>query len=63
MGSIIDYDEIDCPCCGHIGVLPDGDLDVICPECGYEFSLMDDEEDEWDSSNTLYDNEEGMRLC
>lgn len=46
MGSIIDYDEIDCPCCGHIGVLPDGDLDVICPECGYEFSLMDDEEDE-----------------
>ena len=62
MSSIIDYDEIDCPMCGHIGMLPDGDLDVICPECGYEYSLMDDGE-EWGSYDTPYDDEEGMGLC
>ena len=30
-----DYDDIICPVCQHIGVLPDGGFDWIYPECGY----------------------------
>lgn len=45
--SLIDYDEVTCISCGHIGVLPDGDWDVICPICNNEFSLCNEiEEDE-----------------
>ena len=46
--SLIDYDEQECRCCGHAGLLPNGDFDVLCPECGAEYSLVDepDEDDE-----------------
>lgn len=43
MGSLIDYDELECPNCGHIGLLPNGDFDVECPSCDYEGSLSDEE--------------------
>ena len=51
--SLIDYNELVCRSCGHIGLLPDGDFDVVCPECDDEYSLIDeyhrdDEEDEDD---------------
>ena len=41
-----DYDEIICPACGHIGVLPDGGFDWICPECGYEGDILGEEDEE-----------------
>lgn len=48
--SYIDYDELECKFCGHIGLLPNGDFDVECPACEAEYSLADDdyenEEDE-----------------
>lgn len=44
--SFIDYDELECECCGHIGVLPDGDFDVICPVCEHSYSLIDEDEDD-----------------
>lgn len=40
----IDYDEIECKYCGGIGVLPNGDFDVVCQHCGEEFSLIEEEE-------------------
>lgn len=47
---MIDYDELECKFCGHIGLLPDGDFDVVCPVCDAEYSLIDDsdEDDEED---------------
>lgn len=42
--SLIDYDELECKYCGHIGVLPNGDFDVICPACDSEYSLTDEDE-------------------
>lgn len=42
----IDYDEIVCDECGHVGVLPDGGFDWVCPVCGHEGSL--EESDEYD---------------
>lgn len=42
--SIIDYDELECKNCGHIGLLPDGDFDVVCPICDYEYSLTEDDD-------------------
>ena len=33
---MFDYDDIICPVCQHMGVLPNGGYDWICPECGYE---------------------------
>lgn len=45
---MLDYDDIVCPICQHIGVLPDGGYDWICPECGYEGTLDDSEYDEED---------------
>ncbi len=44
--SFIDYDEFECEYCGHIGVLPDGDFDVICPVCEHSYSLIDEDEDD-----------------
>lgn len=47
--SLIDYDELECEYCGHIGLLPNGGYDVICPACDAEYSLIDDyEEDDED---------------
>lgn len=40
------YDEIledtECPVCHTVGMMPDGDFDWVCPNCGYEGSLSDD---------------------
>ena len=41
--SLIDYDELTCKICGHIGLLPDGDYNVECPACDATYSLIDDE--------------------
>lgn len=43
--SLLDYDELQCKFCGHIGLIPDGGFDVMCPVCDAEYSL-DDEDDE-----------------
>lgn len=43
---MFDYDDIVCPVCQHMGVLPNGGYDWICPECGYEGTLGEDEENE-----------------
>lgn len=43
--NLFDYDEQQCVSCGHIGILPDGDLDVECPVCNTKFSLLKDYED------------------
>ena len=51
---MLDYDDIICPVCQHIGVLPDGGFDWVCPECGYEGSL-DDEEYEEDNIESIFD--------
>lgn len=41
------YDEIledtECPVCHTIGMLPDGGFDWICPNCGHEGSVSDDD--------------------
>ena len=55
MESLIDYDEYECDRCGHIGVIPDGDLDYICPECDYEGSLYDNEDDYFDDLDEIND--------
>ena len=44
--SLIDYDELECKYCGHIGLLPDGGFDLICPACDAEYSLDETEDDE-----------------
>lgn len=46
--SLIDYDELECKFCGHIGMLPNEGFDVECPVCGQEYPLSDDEDDEDD---------------
>lgn len=43
---MFDYDDIICPVCQHMGVLPNGGYDWICQECGYEGSLYDSDEDD-----------------
>jgi hypothetical protein len=40
----IDYDSIECPSCNHVGVMPDGGFDYMCPMCGFEGSLCGDVE-------------------
>lgn len=30
------------PDCGHVGMLPNGDFDWVCPECGCEGTFEDD---------------------
>ncbi|MDE6435875.1 MAG: hypothetical protein K2L07_16850 [Lachnospiraceae bacterium] len=42
--SLIDYDELECKFCGHIGLLPNGDYNVECPVCDAEYSLIEDDE-------------------
>lgn len=51
-----DYDDIICPFCQHIGVLPDGGFDWVCPECGYEGSLNDEEYEE-DDIESIFDDD------
>ena len=51
-----DYDDIICPVCQHIGVLPDGGFDWVCPECGYEGSLNDEEYEE-DDIESIFDDD------
>lgn len=34
-----------CPRCGTVGMLPNGGFDWICPNCDYEGSVEDDEDD------------------
>lgn len=44
----IDYDDIECDRCGHVGVLPDGGFDWECPACGFEGSLLNEEDEDED---------------
>jgi len=43
---MIDYDEMECKYCGHVGLLPNGGYDVECPSCDAEYSLIDDHEED-----------------
>lgn len=43
--SFYNEDEMQCPKCGHIGLLPDGDFDLECPACGYITSLEEENEE------------------
>lgn len=45
MASLIEYDELECKYCGHLGLLPNGDLDVECPACNAEYSLSEDDDE------------------
>lgn len=40
----INYGDMRCPKCGHIGLVPNGGFDVACPECEEDFSIEDIEE-------------------
>ena len=42
MESLINYEELECEICGHVGLLPNGDFNVECPACGAESSLLED---------------------
>lgn len=60
MGSFIDEDDLVCPVCGHTGLLPDGDLEYVCPHCDstvYPFD-NDDGYGEEDLDEEYYDGEE-----
>lgn len=41
--SFVDEDELVCEKCGHEGMLLNGDFDVECPNCGAEYSLINEE--------------------
>ena len=41
--SLVDYDDLECRECGHIGMMPDGGFDVECPVCGAGYSLTDED--------------------
>lgn len=45
MSSLIDFEGIECPVCGA-DLESDGGFDVICLKCGYEGSLVDEDEEE-----------------
>lgn len=49
--SLIDYDELECKFCGHIGLLPNGGFDVECPACDAEYSLSNEDDEEFDEDN------------
>lgn len=34
--GFVDYDDLVCEVCGHIGLIPDGDYYAECPCCGAE---------------------------
>lgn len=62
MGSFIDEDDLVCPVCGHTGLLPDGDLEYVCPSCDstvYPFDNDDEDlDDEDDLEEEYYEGEE-----
>lgn len=43
MASLIDYEDLECENCGNSGLIPNGDFAVICPECGHEASLIQED--------------------
>lgn len=49
--SLVDYDELSCKFCGHIGLFPDGGFDVTCPACGKEYSLTDESDEDTDDED------------
>ena len=68
--SLFDEDEMDCECCGHVGLIFNGDFDVEYPVCGAEYSLIIDEAHHIKNPNTyayqaeqmFYDNAESIVL-
>lgn len=42
---------MECERCGHIGMVFNGDFDVECPVCGAEYSLIDEDEEQYIISN------------
>lgn len=40
----LDYDDIECPKCGRMGVFPNGGYDWVCPNCDYEGSFVEDDD-------------------
>ena len=50
--SLFDEDEMDCECCGHVGLIFNGDFDVEYPVCGAEYSLIIDEAHHIKNPNT-----------
>lgn len=44
----LDYEELECSNCGHVGLLPNGGFDTICPNCGFEDSLIEEPEESRD---------------
>jgi uncharacterized Zn-finger protein len=42
--SLVDEDELECEYCGNIGLILIGDIDVECPCCGAEYTLIDEVE-------------------
>lgn len=51
----IDEDELECIKCGRSGMHFDGDFDVVCPFCGAEYSLIDEDDEE--QKDEEYDDE------
>ena len=43
----MDYEELECSNCGHVGLLPNGGFDTICPNCGFEDSLIEEPGPHW----------------
>lgn len=56
MGSLVDYESMECPVCGG-SLVPNGDFDVECVDCGYEGSLLGDEEDDEEEDDEEEDDE------
>ena len=52
IGSAYDdiLEDMECPVCGHIGMLPNGTGWCMCPECDWEGPIpgWDDEDDDDD---------------
>ena len=44
--KMFDYDELECPHCQHLGLLPNGGFDVQCPNCGYEGSVAEEPDED-----------------
>lgn len=42
--SLYDEDEMECPFCGHVGLLPNGSFEFECPICGHDSYLEEDDE-------------------
>ena len=59
MGSFIDEDDLVCPVCGHTGLLPDGDLEYVCPSCDSTVYPFDNDEDE-EYDDLDYEDEDGL---